>query len=137
MAAVAGIRGFREALQVRWCARVQASGRLRWRASLGILVWGWAELALFTAINSLPLTASHRIPLFASLAGCSHRATRSISLAHSLLAVPRLLRSPRVLLIDPPAPDTALRNNLGDTFSGLLRRAGLWLAGWLPGWEPR
>lgn len=26
--------------------------------------WGWSELALFTAINSLPLPASHRKPPF-------------------------------------------------------------------------
>lgn len=32
---------------------------------LGILVGVRTELALFTAINSLPLTASRRIPLFA------------------------------------------------------------------------
>lgn len=29
----------------------------------GILVGGWAELALFTAINSLPLTANRLLPL--------------------------------------------------------------------------
>lgn len=59
MAAVAGIRGFREALQNRGRGEVQAGGRgmPEWRASSGILVGGRTELALFTAINSLPLTA--------------------------------------------------------------------------------
>lgn len=59
MAAVTGIRGFREALQIRGRGEVQAGGRgiPEWRSSSGILVGGRTELALFTAINSLPLTA--------------------------------------------------------------------------------
>lgn len=58
MAAVAGIRGFREALQVRGRRDVggwRREGRME--GQFGILVGGRTELALFTAINSLPFTA--------------------------------------------------------------------------------
>lgn len=58
MAAVVGIRGFREALQVRGYGGVGGGGGdSRMEGQLGILVRGRTELALFTAINSLPLTA--------------------------------------------------------------------------------
>lgn len=49
--AVAGIRDFREALRDDGGGGTRDFGR------------GWTELALFTAINSLPLTANRLLPL--------------------------------------------------------------------------
>lgn len=51
-AAVGGIKGL-EGFGVQ---------RRKREGQCGILVWGRSELALFTAINSLPLTASHHKP---------------------------------------------------------------------------
>lgn len=103
MAVVAGIRGFREALQVRGRGGVGGQRRTAgWRASSGFWSGIGTELALFTAINSLPLTA-HRF-LFPP---ASH-ASRQLIL---LLVIPRLHR--------PPIPP---RNNSDAYFSDSPRR---------------
>lgn len=74
---------------------------------LGILVGGWTELALFTAINSLPLTA-YRFLLLESLASCSSAFLDSPRHPHACR-----LRSPLWLSV-PIA--VAIRNNLGVFF---------------------
>lgn len=87
---------------------------------LGILVGGRTELALFTAINSLPLT-TYRFLLSESFASCSstfldfpRRPTRAVF----ILPSPPLPSSP--LLSSPSAGrsycSAAIRNNLGVFF---------------------